>query len=258
MAWIELHQSLVTHKKTRRLARALGLGVPDGIPQAIGHLCIFWLWCVDSTEDGSLADLDAQDIADAAGWTGDPEKFMEAMVAAEFIDKTEDGLHIHDWYNYIGSLIEQKKESHEKTLARKQRYRDKKRKETEKSGLKPEDLPTMDDDRFVDDDWLKVVTAYEDNLGRAPIGTACEMLQSYVDDLSADVVVSAIKETNKAQPGNPWVYLKKILDTLAALHIDTEQKFEAYMKDWEREKATDNRQNAPEASEPSTIQKVWY
>ena len=257
MAWIELHQSLVTHKKTRRLARALGLGVPDGIPQAIGHLCIFWLWCVDNTEDGSLAELDAQDIADAAGWTGDPEKFTEAMVAAEFIDKTEGGLNRHDWNDYIGKLIERRESEKLKERNQKRQYRERKRKEAEETHLKPEDLPTMDDDILVDDESMKVATTYEYNIGNLPIGDARERLMQDVDDLSADVMVEAIKLTNLAHPKFPRNYLDSLVHKLRELHIDTVEKFNTYIKDRELEKTQGKWQNAP-ASEPPAIQGDFY
>ena len=53
VAWIELHQQLPTHPKTKRLTRALGLEVPKDIPQVVGHLCMFWLWCLEYAIDGS-------------------------------------------------------------------------------------------------------------------------------------------------------------------------------------------------------------
>ena len=255
MAWIELHQSLTTHKKTRRLARALGLGVPEGIPQAIGHLCMFWLWCVDGTDDGSLADLDAQDIADAAGWTGDPRVFADAMCAAEFIDKGPDGIMaIHDWDDYIGRLIRLREETKRKEKMRKREYRERKKAEAQQ----PESQTTGQYDDYVDPEWLKVVTAYEDNIGMFPVGKTCEMIQTYVDDLTADVVVEGIRCTNSAQPKNPWTYLKRILDEWARLGITTVEKAKANEKDWERAKEQDRRQKKPAAYEPPAIEGDFY
>lgn len=259
MAWIELHQSLTTHKKTRRLARALGLGVPQGIPQTIGHLCLFWLWCVDGTEDGSLADLDAQDIADAAGWTGDPDVFMEAMISADFIERTPEGLEIHDWNDYIGRLLEQRKETREKERLRKQKYRQRKRLETAEA--EPEASPEVDAALAgIDPEWLKVVKAYEANIGMIPTGTAGEMLVSYVEDLTADVVVEAIIVTNKAQAANPWKYLKAVLDKWADQHITTVEQAKAYCKDLERrlQQAKRQKQPAATANEPPAITGDFY
>ena len=259
MAWIELHQSRTTHKKTRRLARALGLGVPEGIPQTIGHLCLFWLWCVDGTEDGSLADLDAQDIADAAGWIGNPDVFMEAMVSAEFIERTTEGMKIHDWNDYIGRLLEQRKETREKERLRKQKYRQ--RKKIEAAEAEPESSTEVDTEiGGIDPEWLKVVKAYEDNIGMIPTGTAGEMLVSYVEDLTADVVVEAIIVTNKAQAANPWKYLKAVLDKWADQHITTAEQAKAYCKDLERrlQQAKKQKQPAATASEPPAITGDFY
>ena len=260
MAWIELHQSLTTHKKTRRLARALGLGVPEGIPQTIGHLCLFWLWCVDGTEDGSLADLDAQDIADAAGWTGDAEVFTEAMIATGFIERGPGGLEIHDWDDYIGRLIEQRKDAREKERLRKQKYRERKRQEATEAQSEPDEPVSQVVADGIDPEWLKVVKAYEANIGMIPIGTAGEMLVSYKEDLTADVVVKAIEITNKAQAANPWKYLKAILDKWAELHIDTVDKADAYCKDLERrlKQAKRQKQPAAAANEPPAITGDFY
>ena len=260
MAWIELHQSLTTHKKTRRLARALGLGVPQGIPQTIGHLCLFWLWCVDGTEDGSLADLDAQDIADAAGWTGDPDVFMEAMISAGFIEKEAGGLTIHDWDDYIGKLIAFREKERERNRLKSQRHRER-IKAAKQAEAEPEASPEVDAALTgIDPEWLKVVKAYEANIGMIPTGTAGEMLVSYMEDLTADVVVEAIIVTNKAQAANPWKYLKAVLDKWADQHITTVEQAKAYCKDLERrlQQAKRQKQPAATANEPPAITGDFY
>ena len=254
MAWIELHQSLTTHKKTRRLARKLGLGVPEGIPQTIGHLCLFWLWCVDGTEDGSLADLDAQDIADAAGWTGEAETFLDARIEAEFIEKKADGrLEIHDWNDYIGKLIKSREESREKERLRKQKYRQQRRAEPEEDysfELNPEDI---------DPEWLKVVKAYESNIGLLPIGQAGDDLQGYYEKLGADIVCEAIRITNKAQANNPWKYLNAILKKWEETGIDTLDKAIAYTKDLERRiEQAKKKQQKETANDPPAITGKFY
>lgn len=253
MAWIELHQSLTTHKKTRRLARALGLGVPAGIPQTIGHLCLFWLWCVDGTEDGNLNDMDAQDVADAAGWTGDPEQFTNAMTEAGFLEKTEDGLRIHDWDDYIGRLLEQRKESREKERLRKQKYRAQKKAE---AGIKTETPFSLDG---IDQNWLRVVQTYETNIGLIPYGKAGDDLQGYYEGLGADVVCKAIEITNKAQANNPWKYLNAVLQKWLKQGIDTIEKAEAYSKDLERRiEAAKRQKQTAVANDPPAITGDFY
>lgn len=254
MAWIELHQSLTTHKKTRRLARKLGLGVPEGIPQTIGHLCLFWLWCVDGTEDGSLEGLDAQDIADAAGWTGEPEVFLGAMVEAEFIEKKADGtLEIHDWNDYIGKLIKSREESREKERLRKQKYRQQRRTEP------AEDYSLELNVEEMDQGWMEVAKTYESNIGLLPIGQALDDLQADYDKLGADIVCEAIRITNKAQANNPWKYLNAILKKWIDIGIDTLEKAKAYTKDLERRiEQAKKKQQKETANDPPAITGSFY
>ena len=254
MAWIELHQSLTTHKKTRRLARKLGLGVPEGIPQTIGHLCLFWLWCVDGTEDGSLIGLDAQDIADAAGWTGEPDTFLDAMTEAGFIEKKADGqLEIHDWNDYIGKLIKSREESREKERLRKQKYRQQRKTEP------AEDYSFELDTEDMDQGWLAVVKAYESNIGLLPIGQALDDLQGDYEKLGAEIICEAIRITNKAQPNNPWKYLNAILKKWIDIGIDTLEKAQAYTKDLERRIEQSKRKQQKEtANDPPAITGNFY
>lgn len=260
MAWIELHQSLTTHKKTRRLARALGLGVPEGIPQTIGHLCMFWLWCVDGTDNGSLEDFYAQDIADAAGWTGDADVFLAAMVDTGFIDRGPDGLEIHDWDDYIGRLITYREKERERNRKKSQRHRERvKAKKLESEAPDAADATEeADAQTLIDPEWMKVVKCYESNIGMVPIGASGEMLVSYMDDLGADVVCKAIEVTNKANANNPFKYLKAVLDKWAELNIKTVEQAEAYCKDLERRLRKAKMQKQPEANEPPAISGDFY
>jgi hypothetical protein len=107
MAWIESHQELARHPKTKRLARAAGIS----IPAAIGHLHLLWWWALDYAQDGSLHGFTPEDIADGMEWDGeDANGFVEALINAGFLDQEDDGtLSIHDWHDYAGRLINQRK-----------------------------------------------------------------------------------------------------------------------------------------------------
>lgn len=118
MAWIESHQSLFTHRKTAKLARALGISKIT----AVGHLHAFWWWCLDNAPKGDLEDVDIEDIADGSGWEGDPQAFLEALIDAGFVDRDGVSLRIHDWMEYAGKLVvrrqsdaERKRNSRSKT-----------------------------------------------------------------------------------------------------------------------------------------------
>jgi DnaD/phage-associated family protein len=128
MAWIESHQSLGTHRKTKTLARLLNITVPE----AIGHLHLFWWWCIDNAPEGNLDGILAEDIAESALWISergrpkDPQKFLDALIDAGFIDKSPEiepdlnpnyHLIIHDWWDYAGKLIDQRELTREQRQA---------------------------------------------------------------------------------------------------------------------------------------------
>lgn len=103
MAWIESHQGLMHHPKTKRLARLLGVSVPT----AIGHLHCLWYWALDYAQDGDLTSYDEIDVAGGALWDGDEREFSEALVKAGFVDL--DPPRIHDWMDYAGRLVERRR-----------------------------------------------------------------------------------------------------------------------------------------------------
>jgi hypothetical protein len=110
VAWIESHQSLLTHRKTGRLARRLSLSKVT----AIGHLHAFWWWAVDNAPEGDLSALEPDEIADGACWEGDASEFLEALIYAGFVDADADGSRIHEWNEYTGRLIEKRQANAER------------------------------------------------------------------------------------------------------------------------------------------------
>lgn len=69
---------------------------------------------MDFAEDGDLSAYSAEDIADAAEWQGDAERFANALVEAGFVDRTEAGWKLHDWEDYAGKLIERRRREAER------------------------------------------------------------------------------------------------------------------------------------------------
>ena len=101
MAWIELHQSLPGHRKTLRLMGRLKLRRG----QAVGHLCLLWLWALDNVKDGDLSGVTARELAQVADFNprrGD--ELVDALVEAGFLDREGERLRIHDWEDYGGKL----------------------------------------------------------------------------------------------------------------------------------------------------------
>lgn len=109
MAWIESHQSLRDHPKTRRLARSLSTSVPA----SIGHLHCLWWWAIEYAPSGSLSQFEDWEIAAAAMWDGDPAVFLQGLRDARFVD----GDALHDWDEYAGRLVSSRAKARERMAA---------------------------------------------------------------------------------------------------------------------------------------------
>ena len=110
MSWLELHQSLFTHRKTMQAADILDL--PE--VYVVAHLMALWTWSLDNAPDGVLPDS-RRIIGKAAQWSGDPAMFTNALVNAGFLDIDEAGQTvIHDWQSYAGRLIEKREANTER------------------------------------------------------------------------------------------------------------------------------------------------
>lgn len=99
-------------------------------------------------------------------------------------------------------------------------------------------------ERLIDPDWKMVAETYQREIGMLPMGTALDVLTSYVDDLGGDVVCKAIEITNAKTPDNPHQFLIAILKNFDKNGIDSREKAEAYLKDRERRIANDSRGRA--------------
>lgn len=73
-------------------------------PQAVGHLCLLWLWALDNAPDGDLARFTPEEIAEVCQYTGRPqEKLLQTLITVGFVDED---LRLHDWNEYAGRLNE--------------------------------------------------------------------------------------------------------------------------------------------------------
>jgi len=134
VAWIELHQSLPAHRKIKKLKRLLKVNTP----QAVGHMAMLWLWSLDNAPDGDLSQVDPEDIAEACEWSKNADSFVAALKDASLID---DDMHLHDWDDYTGRLMDQREEKRKKERDRKAAYRAKKRDAQQDKRDGPKDVP---------------------------------------------------------------------------------------------------------------------
>jgi len=130
VAWIELHQNLVNHRKLLRLKALLNIKSP----QAVGHLCLIWLWAVDNAPDGDISSVSARELAQVAEFnTRKAEDFREALIAAGFLERDGQRILIHDWSVYFGRLYD----TRQKNAERQKRYRERQKSRTHNADVTP-------------------------------------------------------------------------------------------------------------------------
>lgn len=85
----------LTHRKTRRLARALG-GIP--LPYALGIMEALWHATQVHAPDGAIGRLSDASIAEEMWWDEEPARLVQALVDAELLDEHADHrLIVHGW-----------------------------------------------------------------------------------------------------------------------------------------------------------------
>lgn len=223
MAWIELHQTLPTNKKTLRLKKLLKIKTP----QAVGHLCMLWLWALDNAEDGDLSSFGADELAECAGWTGKrPEAFVEALAEAGFIDS---GMRLHNWEDYAGRLTAKRQANAERMRRARARDRVSDDGDTDEhndrtcdardahvQGLPYRTVPN----RTVPipttptpparEGHSKVFTMFLDKVNAEPSSGCIAELQTFTDELGADVVCHALNIAIDERK-TAWSYIRAIL-----------------------------------------------
>jgi hypothetical protein len=129
--WIELHDSLLNHRKISRLAKELYVTKAH----ARGYIVTLWLNVLVLAPDGELEDWTEDDIAECAEWEQndiysaagiptDAARLTAALVKCGFLYK-ENGVYcVHDWMEYAAHL---------KVAEKRRKARDRKRKSREKA-----------------------------------------------------------------------------------------------------------------------------
>lgn len=212
MAWIESHQGLAGHPKTKKLIRRL----KSSGPVIVGHLHYLWWWALDFAQDGEITQYGHDDIADACEWKYDSTEFYEALIHAGFIEKKDDRYFIHDWYDYAGKLIEIRK----KDAERKRNSRGKNKESSgspadiqgTSEGVTPESIRDLDLNQDLKDKKTssgEVYRIYQNNIGvmNSDIG---DMLDDDIQTYGAQRVCEAIKEASR-QGKNKLSYVEGIL-----------------------------------------------
>jgi hypothetical protein len=90
-----------THPKFRSLMRCLEL------PQyaVVGLLESVWTLAAQFADDGDLSRFSAQEIADYAGYEGDAENLVNALVSSRWLDGCIGALAVHDWLDHCPHYV---------------------------------------------------------------------------------------------------------------------------------------------------------
>lgn len=91
---IRIRTTFPEHPKTKKLIRKLG---------HCGFYSLVSLWCftAENKPSGVLKNMDVEDIASAANWTGDAELFVDSLLRCGFLEKDDGGqLCVHDWIEH--------------------------------------------------------------------------------------------------------------------------------------------------------------
>jgi len=88
---IRVAYSFKGHRKRKKLSRLLKT-------DATGYILDLWITAAQTRPDGDLKDWDEMDIADAAGYQGDPDGFVQALIKCQLLEATDNGCYcLHDW-----------------------------------------------------------------------------------------------------------------------------------------------------------------
>jgi hypothetical protein len=88
---IRLYLSIRTCRKYKRFKRIVG-------PGALEYLAWFWMAVAEAAPSGDITSWNEFEIADAAGYPGDPAELYNALVDCRFVDANENGPERpHNW-----------------------------------------------------------------------------------------------------------------------------------------------------------------
>lgn len=79
-------------------------------PPVVAHglLAGLWAFAFKFAQDGDITRFSARQIATATGWEGNPDKLLEALEEAGFVEqtnRTNRTKSLHDWYEWGGALF---------------------------------------------------------------------------------------------------------------------------------------------------------
>jgi hypothetical protein len=103
--WISFYDSIREHPKTYKLAGYLNIESYA----AVGIVTSLCSWASVNADTGNIGGHPPYAIARAVGWERDGKELIEAMIKSGHLEEKDDGLYIHDFWDYAGKLIERRR-----------------------------------------------------------------------------------------------------------------------------------------------------
>jgi hypothetical protein len=101
------------HPKTIKLKRILGTWEP---------IITLWAWAAENKPSGNLTGMEAEDIAIAAIWDGDPKQLIDALLKVKYLEKIDGAYVLHGWKEHNAYVAHAEKRSEKARLAAQARW----------------------------------------------------------------------------------------------------------------------------------------
>jgi hypothetical protein len=115
---IRLKFSFKNHRKRKKLNRLLNLS-----DSGTDYLINLWISTAENHPNGLLNGMDEIDIALEAGWEGPAEEFVDALLAAGWLEQNHNGSYLlHDWDEHQSYIIHSDRRKLQAKMAAAKRY----------------------------------------------------------------------------------------------------------------------------------------
>lgn len=92
--YVRVNCNFYSHRKRAKLGAQIGNETSLWLPPRL------WAYAAENQPDGDFSNYSATEIAHLLGYNGDPDKMLQALLQAGFMD--DDPLRIHDWHEFNG------------------------------------------------------------------------------------------------------------------------------------------------------------
>ena len=106
MPYINIDTTILRNRKFKKFKRFL----EKDDQLAFGYLATLWINVLELAEDGDISKWSEEDIAEYAGFNGEPAKFFQALTVKDYalVDIIKGKRLIHGWLDFAGRYLDTK------------------------------------------------------------------------------------------------------------------------------------------------------